>query len=283
MINKLYPQVVGSIMTIVGLGLTFTGVGAIVGVPLALTGAGTGIAGGATAGITVAVEQVLKDHGIKDVQKDLILDYFKSEQIKVLLTRAAQNPQFARRWQINSAHLISAGNILPGLAKLGVTTAAGVRIALGIGRAATTTGLHVAGLVLAAAVIPLDLAQMIVHSIKIHKKEASQTVKDIMHLADRLEKELRIYLIEGKYFKFLYTIDGHWAYIAVYAEKLKQFNEKFEDGFDLAQLKRFGNVVEYGEGEVPSIVQKRIQDEWFLPYDELIAQTLEQELKSTNQ
>ena len=277
--KSIFLQVAGSLLAAVGLGLSLTKGGERVGVPLALAGAGIGAAGGATTGIACTIEDILRRHGIQRVQEDLTLDYFKAEQIKVLLIRAAQNPKLAKRWQINSAQFASAGNILPMLANLGVTTTAGIRVALGVGRAAATTGLHVAGLVLAATMIPLDIAQMVTSSIKFHKKKASKVVKDILELADSLEKDLRIYLIEGGHFQFVYTNDGQWVYITVFAEKLVQFKEKVEDGFTLAQLERFGTIVESGEGEVPSQVQKTIQDEWYSHVDEMIARALEEQLK----
>jgi len=275
--------IVGSVMAMVGIGLSFTGVGAFVGVPLAITGAGVGVAGGATTGITAVVETVLQKDGVQEVQEDLQLDYFKSEQIKVILVRGALNPDFAERWQIDASNLINAGNIIPRLVKLGVTTAAGVRVALGIGRAATTTGLHVAGLVLAAAVIPLDLAQMIISSIRIHKKEPSKVVKEILDLADSLEKQLRLFLIGDGYFQFIYTNDGQWAYIQIHARKMKQFKDGLVHGYTLAQLEGYGVIVETGEGEVPSDIERKMQDEWYSYYDEMVAQALQEELNNADE
>ena len=265
-------------MTIVGISLSFTGVGAIVGVPLALAGAGIGVAGGATTGLTVAVEHLLQKYGIEEVQRDLTLDHFKAEQIKVVLVRAAVNPEFAERWQIDPSQIIGASNILPRLAKLGVTTAAGVRLAYGIGRATTTVGLHVAGLVLAAAVIPLDLAQMVVSSIRIHKKEPSKVVKDIRKMADDLEKQLRIYLIVECYFQLVHTNAGEWAYVVIRPKMMQHFKDALADGFNMEQLERFGEIIESGEGDIPSEVRKKIQDEWYSPYDEVLAEALEEEL-----
>ena len=70
-------------------------------------------------------------------------------------------------------------NILPKSAKLGVTTAAGVRVAYGMGRAASTAGLYIAGFVLAASVIPLDLGQMIISSIRVNKEVQFKVINDI--------------------------------------------------------------------------------------------------------
>ena len=270
-------------MAIVGLSLSLTGFGAFVGVPLAITGAGIGVAGGATTGVTIGIEAFLQKIGITEAENYLALDYFKSEQIKVLLMRASMNPQFAERWQIESSQFLTAGAILPRLAKLGVTTAAGVRVAFGMGRAATTAGLHVAGFVLAAAVIPLDLTQMIISSIRVHKKEPSKVIKDIMSIADKLEKQLRVFLIGEGYFQFIYTNDGHWMYVIIHAEKLTLFKDGLRNGFTVAQLKEFGDVVESGEGDVPDCKRKRIQHEWYSCYDELVAEALQEELQPTRE
>jgi len=275
--------VVGSVLAIVGISLSFTGVGAFVGVPLAITGAGVGAAGGATTGISAVVGAVLQKNGVQEVQEDLQLYYFKSEQIKVILVRAAKNPNFAKKWNIHASHLIDVGKVIPRLVKLGVTTAAGVRVSLGIGRATTTTGLHVAGFVLAASVIPLDLAQMIISSIRIHKKEPSNVVKDILDLADSLEKQLRLFLIEGGYFQFINTNDGQWAYIRVHARKLNQFRNELVHGYTLAQLEGYGVIVEKGEGEVPSDIEKKMQDEWYSHYDEMVAQAPQEELNNADE
>jgi len=272
--------IAGSIMAIIGGVLSMTKAGKSIGVPLAMAGAGIGIAGGATTGTAITVEQVLQKNGIKEVQKDLILDNFKAEQIKILLMRAANNPLFAEKWNINSVHLATIGRLLPGLAKVGVTTAAGIRVALGAGRAAATAGLHIAGLVLAASAIPLDIAQLVVSSIKVHKKGNSKVVENILGVADRLEKELRINLIQGEQLKCIYTNDGQWLYIAVYAQKLREFESRLSTGFTMQEVRNFGDVVEIGEGEIPDLIKKKVQDEWYFHYDEHIAEAMQEEMKA---
>ena len=255
-------------MAIVGLGLSLSGVGAVVGIPLAITGASVGAAGGATTGLTAVVEAVLQRNGISDVQEVLNKDRFKAQQIYILLQRAADNPDIGEAWNIDPTLLFNAGRVLPGLAKVGVTTAAGARVAMGFGRAAATTGLHVAGLVLAAAVIPLDLAQMVISSIKIHKKKPSQVVKELKDMADKLEHELKKYLIGEGYFQLIYTIDGRWAYIVIHVQLKLKFDEKLEQGVTLKELQKFGDIVEIGEGEVSWDVKQRMQSEWYSHNDE---------------
>ena len=250
-------------LTIVGLALSLSGVGAAVGVPLAITGAAIGAAGGATTGISATVEGVLKRNNIKAVQENLNIDRFKAVQIRTLLGRAAQCTELAKAWHIDSALLFGAGRVLPGLAKFGVTTAAGADMAFGISRAAATAGLHVAGLVLAGAVIPLDLTQMIISSIRIHKKDPSKAIKDLKDIANRLEHKLRKYLIEQEYFHQVYTIDGHWAYIVINDDKKVQFLERLQEGCTLDELDDFGEVIESGENEVPEEIEQKMQDEWY--------------------
>ena len=274
-------QIAGSIITIIGAVLSMTKAGKSIGVPLAMAGAGIGVAGGTATGAAVAVEQILQDNGIKEVHRDLTLDYFKAEQIKILLMRAANNPLFAEKWNINSVHLVTAGRILPGLVKVGATTAAGIRVALGAGRAAATAGLHVAGLVLAASAIPFDIGQLVVSSIKVHKKGKSNVIRNILGVADRLEKELRIYLIQGEQLKSIYTNDGQWVYIAVYAERLREFESKLSAGFTMQEVRNFGDIVEIGEGEIPDLIKKKVQDEWYFHYDEHIAEAMQEEMKAS--
>ena len=255
-------------LTIVGLALSLSGVGAAVGIPLAITGAAIGAAGGATTGISAAVEGVLKRNNIKAVQESLNIDNFKAVQIRTLLQRAAQSTELAKVWQIDSALLLGAARVLPGLAKFGVTTAAGADIAFGISRAAATAGLHVAGLVLAAAVIPLDLTQMIISSIRIHKKDPSKVIKDLKDIANRLEHKLRKYLIEQQCFECIYTVDGHWAYIVIDYEKKALFAERVQEGCTVEELEDFGEVIESGENEVPEEIMQKMQDEWYSHRDE---------------
>ena len=262
-------------LAIVGLSLSLTGVGAIAGVPLAITGASVGIAGGVTTGVTGIVEAFLKRKGIKEVDEDLKLDRFRAVQLQVISLRAAEDREFAERWNINSSNVINAVRALPAAVKFSLTTAAGVRMAFAAGQAATRAGLHVAGIVFAAALIPLDLGQMIVSSIRIHKNDPSDIIKDIVRRADDLEKQLRIYFIGEGYFKLVYTNDGYWAYIVVDSLQLNEFNGRSNDGYELAQLKKYGDLIESGKGRVPTKVKEKIQQEWYSLYKEQKSQQLQ--------
>lgn len=264
-------------MGIVGLSLSLSGVGAVVGVPLGIAGMSVAAAGGLVAGITMIVEAILKKVGIDEIQEDLQIDYFRAEQIKVLISRAALDARFADRWHFDTFDVVYVAGFLPRIAKLGLASAAGIRVAFGIGRAATTTGLHVAGLVFAAVLIPVDLAQMVISSIRIHKKKPSQIIQDIRANADILEKELKVFLIDGGYFNLIFTIDGQWAYVAVFAAKLKEFKRQVFDGLTMEQLRVHGEVIEEGDRigpVVPNSIRKKMQEEWYQHYDEHLAKIL---------
>ncbi len=260
-------------MAIVGLSLSLTGVGAIVGAPLGIVGATIAAAGGLTTGVTVVVENWLKKMGIDSIQEDLRKDYFRAEQIRVLLGRSAADPNFAEQWKIDHMEAVSFVSMLPRLTKVGLTTAAGVRAAMGItagvGQAAATTGLHVAGIVFAAALIPIDLTQMIISSIKIHKNEPSKVVTDILETAEQLETELNLFLLNGNYFHLVKCTDRgnepHWVYLAVNAQNLENFLvQKHNCCFRYEDIGQWGEIIESGRGsEVPQAVHQKIQTEWY--------------------
>ncbi len=260
-------------MALVGLSLSLTGVGAIVGAPLGIVGATVAAAGGLTTGVTVVVESGLKKIDIDSIQKDIDEEYFRAEQIRVLIGRSADDPNFAEKWKIDHLDAVLFVSMLPRLTKVGLTAAAGVRAAIGItagvGRAAATTGLHVAGLAFAAVLIPFDLTQMIVSSIKIHKKEPSKVVTLMIEIAEQLETGLKLFLLNRNYFHLVKCTDErnepHWAYLAVHAKKLEDFLvEKEKCCFRFEDISQWGEVVESGRGhEVPKAIHQKIQTEWY--------------------
>ena len=260
-------------LAIVGISLSFTGVGAIAGVPIAATGAGIGVAGGITTGVTVVVETVLKKIGIKQVEEDLKRDFFNAERIKIILSRAADDPDFAARWQIDLVDGVAVANLIQKVAKLGITTAIGMLRA--VGRVATA-GLHVAGLVLSAIVIPFDIAQLIFSSIKIHTKKPSALIEDFRSKADTLEKDLKVFLIENGNFQLVFTRDGWWTYIVVNQRQLRSFRQRIENDLIFAQLEEFGDIIESGKGDIPTSIQQKMQDEWYSHHNELKQQILKE-------
>ena len=250
-------------LTIVGVSLALTGVGAVVGVPLAIAGASIGAAGGATTGISAVVEATLKRKGLKEVQEDLDMDRLRSEQVVTLLQRASENPELAALWKIDPMLLANVGRAVPALAKVGVTSAAGAETAFGVLRASAGTSFHIFALALAAALIPLDLGQLIISSIKVHKKKPSVVVKRLIDIADRLEDDLRGYLVKEGYFRVASTCDGCWAFILTNAEKKQECEERIREGCTFEELQHLAEVVEYGSGALPSEVADRFYSEWY--------------------
>ena len=273
-----FYQSVGSVLRIVGLGLSFVPGGGLVGGPLSLAGAAVGTAGAATIGVTKVVEAAFQRKGIKKVQEVLNMDRYKTQQMHILLQRATINPDFAEVWNIDPVLIFNAGRALPGFAKAGLASsntknvvateaakavATGARFAKRFDHHAATTGQHIAGLVQAAATLPLNIVQIVVNSIRIHKKKQSKLVDSINSKANKLEHELRQYLIGEGYFQLINTIDGKWAYIVINVDKKLEFDERFEQGLTLKELDQFGDVAESGEGEVPERIQCIMYNDWY--------------------
>ena len=269
--------VLGATMGIAGLGLSSTGIGSVVGVPLSLAGMGLATAGGLTSGGAIVVESLLKKQGMENVQNDLNQDYFRAQQIKILLSRASVDSNLAKRWKFRGFDIVHLGGLIARTAKLGLTASAGVRTmaqaaAMGMGRATATTGLHITGLVFAAALIPLDIWQMIVSSIRIHKNKPSKVIQDVISVSDRLEKEMKIFLIDGGYLHLVHTSDSKWCYIAVFATKKKQFEEINQCEMTLDEIREFGDIIEEGDGAViPDEKLSQIHENWNQFYHEYLA------------
>jgi hypothetical protein len=246
-------------------------------VPLSLAGMGLATAGGITSGGAIVVESLLKKQGIENVQDDLNKDYFRAQQIKILLSRAAVDTKLAQKWKFRGFDIVHLGGLIARTAKLGLTATAGIRAfaqatAMGIGRATTTTGLHVAGLVFAAALIPLDIMQLIVSSIRLHRNKPSKVIQDVIDISDRLEKEMKIFLIDGNYLHLVHTADSKWCYIAIYASKMKDFESSNQCEMTLSEFKSIGDVIEEGEGPtVPDEKISKTHEEWNLFYHEYLA------------
>ena len=169
---------------------------------MGFAGVGIATAGGVIASGAIVIEAVLKKLGIKSIEGDLQMDYFRAQQINVILCRASIDVSLANKWI--SHDIANLGGFVGKLAKIGVTVVGGAltvgartvsrTIALGAGRTAAFTGLHIAGLTLAAAMIPIDLWLMITSSIKVHKKQPSLIVEEMQHISNKLEEELNKYL-----------------------------------------------------------------------------------------
>ena len=215
--------IVSGILEVVGLGLSLSGFLAFVGVPLGITGAVVAGTGRLTAGITVIVENVLKRLNINKIEEDLQGDNFRGAQIRVFMGRAAEDDDFTRTWRINPPDAVAFIALVWGAVGVGFVGAglrAAAAVGAGVARTAATTGLHIAGLVFATALIPIDLAQMIVSSIQIHRRQLSEIVEDMWTIADTLENRLGVFLIREHYFQLIHCRDednnSRWAYLAIF-------------------------------------------------------------------
>ena len=273
-----FYQGIGSVLRIVGLGLSLCPGGGLVGGPLTLAGAAVGTAGAASNSLTKAVEIVFQRKGIKKVQEALNMDRYKAQQMHILLQRATINPDFAEVWNIDPVLIANIDRVLPGFAKVSLASSntktvvateatkaavAGARFANRFGHHVATAGRHIAGIIQAAAILPLNIVQIVTTSIRIHKKKQSKLVNSINSTANRLEHELRKYLIGEGYFQLINTLDGNWAYIVIHVNKKLEFDEKFEQGLTLKELNEFGEIAESGEGEVPDRIQCIMYNGWY--------------------
>lgn len=212
---------VGAVMAIVGTALSLSGVGAVAGLPVAITGATIGGIGGVNVAGAIIAESVIKNSKLEGVNEHLQSDYFHSMQLRILIGRAARNAGFARRFDLPPQDAFSLIGMLGRVAKFGTSVGALARgIALGVSRGAATAGLHIAGMIIAAALIPIDIAQMVKSSIKIHKKSPSQIVLDLQEQAALMEEELWALLHENGYDLFencYFDEEGsrHWVIFAV--------------------------------------------------------------------
>ena len=191
--------VIGSIMVIVGGSLCLTGAGAVAGVPLLVAGSSVGIGGGLTVAGSIVVESLLKSHRLEGINEHLQRDYFKSVQLRILIGRAAVDPKFASRLGLPSEDATSLVALLPRAAKL---TGTGVLCANAAARVLTrgaTAGMHVAGIICAGILIPIDLWQLVESSLKLHHRDVSRMIEAMLRFVSDLEEQLRELLRERGY------------------------------------------------------------------------------------
>eukprot|EP00794_Sanderia_malayensis_P004826 gene4826-5458_t len=258
-------------MAIVGMSLSLTGVGAIVGVPLGIVGGSISAAGGVTTGVTVVVEKILEKVDKNKIENNLKVENFRTEQVKILVNRGATDENFARKWNFSKVDAVSIISKLEKITRFSLGAASSVRffvsIARGGLRGASTAGLHVAGIVFAAAMIPVDLAQLIDSSLKLHKNKISSAVDEILQIAEQLEKEQKLYLISGNYLQLVHCIgamgNSHWAYLAVDPSKLQEFLDQRElNNIMFESIETWGEIIEQGTGDhVPSDIERKIEKE----------------------
>ena len=191
----------------------------------------------------------------------LTSDYFKAEQINVILERAIVDPTFAAKWQVDSNHITGAGTVLREPSNIAVIGAKGDDDEMDV--------LLEKYILNAAANIPDDLTAMTKFSIADICRCGRNIGTDIVNLTDTLEKDLKIYLVGEGHFDFVKTNDDKWAFIVVGVEKLMQFKDVLTVGVSLAQLEEYGKIIEKGEGELPCNIRKKMRKEWYSHYDEL--------------
>ena len=114
----------------------------------------------------------------------LQIDNFLSEQLLIMALRAEKDVELAASWDLNYLNGFGFALIFPNIAKLGAASMAGAKTAAMAGtRMATLSIYHGVGLFLAAVMIPVDIAQLVSVSIKIHKEDSSSLVKEIRYVA----------------------------------------------------------------------------------------------------
>lgn len=184
-------SLVGTGLVITGGILSLTGVGAVAGVPLALSGAAVGGVGGLAVGGGIIGEIVAKNKQLENANSFLQSDFFHSMQLTILFGRAARNGKIAQQFNIKSEDAASFVSIMGRSVKVGVATANLIKTsAIGVARGVGTAGLHVAGIVIAATLIPLDLFQMIQSAIRVHNKEKAEKAVELEETAKELESQL---------------------------------------------------------------------------------------------
>ena len=231
--------IIGAGMVIVGTSLSLSGVGAVAGVPMAIAGAAIGGAGGLNVAGAIIAESAIKSKNLRGVNEHLQRDYFHSEQLRILIGRAARDDDFAGRFDVPPEEAFSLLGMFGKVAKFGTSVGALARgVALGVGRGAATAGLHIAGMVLSSALIPIDIAQMIISSIKIHKRSVSDVVVELKNLADKMEEEVWALLHEDGYRlcrSFFNDGDGN-SHVVIFAIEASHYAEIGNRNLSLEEL-----------------------------------------------
>ena len=121
-------------------------------------------------------------------------------QLRILIGRAANNQDFAKKLNFQFTYAASTLNVISRFAKLGTTSAALAKaVAAGVTRATGTVGLHITGIVISGLLIPVDFFQLIINSVKLHRRIKSEVVINTEKIADGLENELWFLLKDKSY------------------------------------------------------------------------------------
>ena len=250
----------------IGAALSLTGVGAVVGIPIAITGATVGGIGGLAVGGSIIGEAIAKNKKLEGANKHLQEDYFHSMQIRILIGRAARDEKYARYIGLPLQDAFSMLALLGRFAKFGTATASVVRAAaVGVIRGAGTAGLHIAGMVIAAALIPIDITQMVMSSMKIHNKTKSEVVKDMEKLAANLENELYALLREKNYIvteleRFDSEAIKHWMLVAVETGDIN--NAMTKSNLSIEDIEKTYVLIYQSEQPINGAVYEKIFQVW---------------------
>lgn len=223
-------SIVGSILGIVGLSLSVTGVGAAVGVPLLAAGSVIGVAGGVVKEGTACRQAVIKKKCLVKVQQHLDMDYFRSEQCRIISIRKSKDCDFGKKWDFDDFDLGDFGS-LEDIANVASIAA---------------TPLAVAGVVLSELVRPFNIWQIVAGGRRLLAKDPSKQVRKLLDILNVLKKQLMKFWIDSDSLHLLPLKDDRWCCIAVTNSKKKDFEKRCTSEMTLKEAKEFGHVLEEG-------------------------------------
>ena len=109
---------------------------------------------------------------------------------------------------------------------------------------------------------------MVVSSIRIHRNKPSKVIEEIVDIANALETQMKVSLIDGGYFRLIYTSDHKWCYIVLHAAKKMAFESLKSETLELSDISNYGEIIAMGEGiDVPDEKRTRMHQEWYSHYE----------------
>ena len=210
-------------------------------------------------------------HLMDNVHGKILSIHFNAEQLKVLLMRASQNPQFAEKWEVKSSHFKSAGiNLLVH----DNTALDDSRRSCVVDRTVEETGLLWTYLSNTTKVIPEEFGDK-TSSTRYILWLLIQANSHYTRVVNLLKDHLLTYLVGEGYFQSVETTDSHWAYILLNFETVEKFRDKKAYGISLEQLKQFGIIIKSGKGKLPDGVKKVMNKVWYSPYDRYMSSPIQ--------
>ena len=128
---------------------------------------------------TNIVEYISRKRNLKRVNMRLQLDNFLSEQLLTMMNRAKADHTIAAIWDLSFLNAIGFACAVPNVAKIGVTSLAGARTMAVVGSGVARASIAGVGIVFAAAMIPIDVVQLVHNTLKVHSQTPSKLVKEI--------------------------------------------------------------------------------------------------------